>query len=276
MNSPNSKTINLATELRSGRHYGVFIDDTGSPGLITPGLHGKRKSWVAVLVPPHQTAEVMDQLPSALSFLQELGLKNPEFHFTEIWGGRGEYCKLDLQQRLSIFRFMVNIFSTYRFKVLVQTFDPDNAADINNRANWPDHFGPLQFSNHEDLALIFTLLRVHLHLKELDGGNATACVVVDEGRLPSGNAIVLTGLAPTFCAGAILFASSRLVHPIQLADFAAFVMNRWQLLRVKDSLSELDKTFLEIVSPIAECFVNIDAVSVHGFPNITSLRQGMH
>lgn len=276
MNSPNSKSINLATELRSGRHYGVFIDDTGSPGLITPGLHKQRKSWVAVLVPPHQTAEVMDQLPNALSFLQELGLKNPEFHFTEIWGGRGQYCKLDIQQRLSIFRFMVDIFSTYRFKVLVQTFDPVNAADIHNRANLPDNFGPLQFSNHEDLALIFTLLRVHLHLKGLEGGDATACVVVDEGRLPSGNTIVLTGLAPTFCAGAILFASSRLVHPIQLADFAAFVMNRWQLLRVKDSLSELDKTFLEIVSPVAECFVNIDAVPVHGFPNITSLRQGIH
>jgi hypothetical protein len=35
------KIINLATELRSGRHYGVFIDDTGSPGLDTPGLHSK-------------------------------------------------------------------------------------------------------------------------------------------------------------------------------------------------------------------------------------------
>ncbi len=218
----------------------------------------------------------MDQLPNALSFLHELGLNNPEFHFTEIWGGRGEYSKLDIQQRLSIFRFMVDIFSTYRFKVLVQTFDPDNAADVRNRANWPDSFGPLKFNNHEDQALIFTLLRVHLHLKELEGGNATACVVVDEGRLPNGNAIVLSGLAPTFCAGAILFASSRLVHPIQLADFAAFVMNRSQLLRVKESLSELDKTFLEIVSPIAECFINIDTVPVLGFQKITSLRQGMH
>jgi hypothetical protein len=43
------RTVNLATELRSGRHYGVFVDDTGSPGLVTPGLHSERKSWVAVL-----------------------------------------------------------------------------------------------------------------------------------------------------------------------------------------------------------------------------------
>jgi|GEM_PF-1377885 len=275
MNSPNSKHINLAAELRSGRHYGVFIDDTGSPGLITPGLHEQRKSWVAVLVPPHQTAEVMDQLPSTLSYLQELGLNDPELHFTEIWGGWGEYSKLDIQQRLAIFRFMVHIFTTYRFLVLVQTFDPDNAVDVLNSANWPDNFGPLKFSDHEDLALIFTLMRVRLHLKSLEGGNATACVVVDEGRLSNGKAIILSSLAPTFYAGAILFASSRLVHPIQLADFAAFVMNRWQLLRVKDSLSELDKTLLEILSPVAECFININAVTIHGLPNMTNLRQGM-
>jgi hypothetical protein len=46
------RTINLAAELRSGRHHCVFIDDTGSPGLVTPGLRSRRKSWVAVIVSP--------------------------------------------------------------------------------------------------------------------------------------------------------------------------------------------------------------------------------
>ena len=273
MDIPEVKPINLAMELRSGCHYGVFIDDTGSPGLITPGLHSQRKSWVAVLVQPQQAAEVMDQLPNALSFLRDRGIKDPEFHFTDIWANKGEFRKLDLQQRLGIFRFMAYIFATYRFTVLVQTFDPDNVTDIRNQAEWPKSFGPLKFSNHEDLALIFTLLRVRMHLKSLEGGNATACVVVDEGRLSSDKAIILPGLAPTFFAGAVLFASSRLFHPIQLADFAAFVMNRWQLLRVKDRLTDLDKTFLEIVSPIGDSFINIDSLPIHGWPNVTSLRQ---
>lgn len=253
----------------------MFVDDTGSPGLKASGLHEQRKSWVAVLVPPHQVAEIMDQLPKALSLLKELGLEDPEFHFTDIWAGKGEYQKLTLQQRLGVFRFMAHIFAAYRFQVLVQTLDPENAADIHNRADWPNRLGPLKSSNHEDLGLILLLLRVRLHLKALDGGNATACVVVDEGRLASGKSIILAGFAPTFCAGGILFASSRLVHPIQLADFAAFVMNRWQLLRVRDKLSDVDKTLLGIVSPIAECFINIDSVRVHGLPGITSLRQGM-
>lgn len=269
------RQINLAVQLRTGRHYGVFIDDTGSPGLKTPGLHEQRKSWVAVIVPPHQASEVMDQIPNALSYLEELGIKEPEFHFTDIWAGKGEFKKLDLQQRLGIFRFMSYIFTTYQFQVLVQTFDPENGSDIKRRADWPVSLGPLKFSDHEDLALIFALLRVRMHLQAIEGGNATACVVVDEGRLANGRSIVVPGLAPTFVAGAVLFASSRLVHPIQLADFAAFVMNRWQLLRVKERLSDLDKTFLEILSPVADCFINIDSVPINEFPNIANLRQRM-
>lgn len=160
-------SVSFAQEMRSGRHYGVFIDDTGSPGLTTPGLHSERKSWVAVLIPPEQTAEVMDQLPNALSFLRELGLKDPEFHFTDIWAGKGEFRSLTLHQRLGLFRFMAHIFASYRFQVLVQTFDPDNAAEILGRAKWPATFGPLKFSDHEDLALIFALLRVRMHLQTL-------------------------------------------------------------------------------------------------------------
>lgn len=117
---------------------------------------------------------------------------------------------------------------------------------------------------------------MRLHLKALEGGDATACVVVDEGRFASGTVIVLPGLAPTFSAGAILFAISRLVHPIQPADFAAFVMNRWQLLRVKDRLNDLDKTLLEIISPIANCFINTDSVRVHSLSRIENFRQGMN
>jgi hypothetical protein len=267
------RNINLADELRMGHHHGVFIDDTGSPGLSTPGLRGQRKTWVAVLVPPHLVADLMDQLPDALSVLSELGLKDPEFHFTDIWAGKGEYKKLDLHQRLAIFRTMSEIFVTCQLKVFVQTFDPDDAAVLRKQADWlPKNLDPLKFSDHEDLALFFLLSRVHNYLKEVD---ATACVVVDEGRLKSGSAIIWQSLAPPFHAGGILFASSRLVPLIQLADFAAYVLNRVQLLRVKKTLSELDKTLLRIVSPTTKCFINISSVEIQNLSTITSLPQGM-
>jgi len=235
-----------------------------------------RKSWVAVIVPPHQVVEVMDQAPKALSVLRELGLEDPEFHFTDIWAGKGEFEKLSLDQRLELFGFMAHIFTTYRFEVLVQTFDPDNAGNIRSRAKWPEKLGLLKFSSHEDLPLIFALLRVRMHLKGRDQGRATACVIVDEwSRFQSGTSMIV-GLAPTFVGGAVLFASSRLVHPIQLADFAAFVLNRWQLLRVKDELNDRDKTLLEILTPVTKCFVNTDTAEIHGIEKVRRLRYGLN
>src|SRR6266542_2080835 len=266
-------TGNLVEELRSGRHYGVFIDDTGSRGYKIPGLHELRKSWVARLVPPHQTAEVMEQVPSALSFLRDLGLKDPEFHFTDVWSGKGEFRKLELRDRLKLFRFMAGIFKQYHFQVLVQTFNPDEAKTVLQQGTLPERLGPLKVRSHEDLALIFLLMRVRNHLQSVEGAVATACVVVDEGRLAHGKAIVHPGLAPTFVAGAVYFANSRVVYPIQLADFAAFVMNRWQLLRVKENLTDLDKTFLEIVSSVGDNFLNLKLVQVKGWPHIATLRR---
>lgn len=249
----------------------MFIDDTGSPGLGTPGLHTQRKTWIAVVVPPHLVPDLMDQLPDALALLSELGLKDPEFHFADIWAGKGEYKKLDLQQRLAIFRCMSEIFVTCRFKVFVQTFDPENASVVRGQANWPEGLGPLKCSNHEDLALIFLLSRVHAHLNE---GNATACVIVDEGRLKSGSAIIAPQLAPTFHAGGILFANSRLVRLIQLADFAAYILNRWQLLRVKDRLNDVDKTLLRIISSTTECFINVSSRKFRTFQSLRVFPKG--
>lgn len=88
--------------------------------------------------------------------------------------------------------------------------------------------------------------------------------------------MVVGGLAPTFVGGAVLFASSRLVHPVQLADFAAFVLNRWQLLRVKAELTDLDRTLLEILSPVTKCFVNTETVEIHGIEEVRHLRDGLN
>lgn len=270
------KTVNFADELKSGKHFGVFIDDTGSPGLDTPGLNMNRKTWVAVIIPPHQMPEVMEQLPEALSYLKEMGINDPEFHFKDILAGKGDYKKVDLQVRLGIFRFMAHIFGQYKFPVLVQTFDPINSAEILASSSFSKSFGPLQFNKHDDLALIFLLLRVRQYLKERTEGSKTACVVVDEGRLKDGRTIVMPGLAPEFLHGAILFAGSRKVKPIQLADFAAFALNKWQLLRVKSELNDIDKTLLAIFSPIGESFINTEKMKIHGFPNLTNIKQGLN
>jgi len=126
-------------ELAAGQAYGIFIDDTGSPGLAdTPtNFLPKRKSWVAVIVSPHQMPEVLEQLPGALHALKE-ATGATEFHFTDIYEGRKEFKGVDLQVRLALFEFMASTCSRYQFPFIVQTFDPETLADIRARSGNPD------------------------------------------------------------------------------------------------------------------------------------------
>ncbi|SRR6266498_6150370 len=275
MPHPAKKVVNLATELRTGIHFGVFIDDTGSPGLNTHGISKERKSWVAVVIKPSDVPEIMDGVPNALAYLKKLGVNNAEFHFSDIWAGKNAFDNLPLKYRLAIFEFMVHIFNRYGILALVQTFDPPQAQRIQAAAKWPEMFGPLRTSNHEDLALIFLLLRVRMYLQDNVGARASACVIVDEGRLAHGSSIVLPGLAPTFHEGAVFFGRSRDIHPIQLADFAAFAMNRWQLLSVKEKLTELDKTLLDVLTPLSSTFLNLERIAVADVAELGTLAQAV-
>jgi len=53
------------------------------------------------------------------------------------------------------------------------------------------------------------------------------------------------------------FTSSKEVMLLQLADFAAFCLNRTQLIINREELSDLDITFLEICSDFPENYKNI-------------------
>src|SRR5205823_3051223 len=98
-------------ELTQGKCYGIFVDDTGSPGLKnTPSnLHPERKSWVAVVIDPKLMPEVLRELPQALEELHRISGAT-EFHFADIHAGRGAFKSMDPDARLGIFGFMAHIF----------------------------------------------------------------------------------------------------------------------------------------------------------------------
>lgn len=249
-------------EQRAGEINGVFIDDTSSPGLRdTPSnLHPERKSWVAVVVPRSVIAEVWQQLPRAIAELK-LQTGGSEFHFTDIYQGRRAFKGVPLQQRLAVFRFMAFIFATHNFPVFVQTLDPNTLQDVRERVKLPERLGPFSFKKQEDLALFFLLIRVKWHLEQQYAENERpARVFVDEGFQNNGAAIVIPPLEAVFADGLVCFAQSNSILPLQLADFAAFCLNRSQLLLGRSELSELDKSFLRIIEPLAWNYQNIPRV----------------
>lgn len=251
-------------EQRAGKVHGVFVDDTGSPGLkdTPPNLHPERKSWVAVVVPRSQIAEVWQQFPRALDELK-LQTGGSEFHFTDIYAGIRSFKGVPLQKRLAVFAFMAHIFDQYRFPVFVQTFDPESLRDVRSRGSFPQRLGPFDFTKQQDLALFFLLLRVRWHLEQnyLER-ERRARVFVDEGFQRNGTAISLPPLQKVFADGLICFGRSDSILPLQLADFAAFCLNRTQLLIGRSELKELDLSFLRIIEPIAWNYQNIPRMTL--------------
>jgi hypothetical protein len=267
----------LVAEQRARLIHGVFIDDTGSPGLSeTPeGLHPERKTWVAVVVPRSVIAEVWEQFPHAIDELRRL-TGATEFHFADIYSGRRAFKNVPFASRLGLFAFMAHLFDQYGFPVFVQTLDPESLEDVRARGAFPERLGPFYFRRHDDLALFFLLLRVQWHLEaQYPEAERRARVFVDEGFLRSGTAIEVDNLQHIFADGLICFGRSDSILPIQLADFAAFCLNRTQLLLRRSIRSELDVSFLRIIEPIAWNYQNITRTTLDlSFPKPLSRGEG--
>ena len=172
-------------ELARGDVYGIFIDDTGSPGIqgAPENFHPERKTWVAIVIPPSQIGEVMEQMPQALDELHNT-MGAEEFHFTDIYSGKKQFKDVDLQVRLSFFEFMAHIFSAYNFPIIVQTFDPETLADVRSRSKGqiPDSIPHFDFTQCNDLALFFLLSRLKMYMQETTTfPNIKARVFIDEG-----------------------------------------------------------------------------------------------
>ncbi len=246
-------------EAKQGEKNGIFIDDSGSPGVSIPNskLHPERKSWVAVIVPHWQISEVVNQFEEVIPLLEETFGVN-EFHFADIYGKRGKFENVPLNQRLAIFKFMASIFQSYLFPIIVQTFDPITHADVMSRVNIPKRIGPFNLENVEDLGLLFLLWRLSKFIRENPGlASKQSRIFVDEGYKKNGVAINLDGWKNWIADGLVCFAQSHTILPIQLADFAAFSLNRSQIIINKPKKSDLDIAFLEILSPIAWNYQNI-------------------
>jgi len=266
---------NFVDEERAGKTHGVFIDDTGSPGLEdSTGQHPKRKSWVAVVVPRLVIAEVWDQFPKAITELKIQTGAN-EFHFADVLMGRREFEDIPLSKRLAIFGFMSHVFSVYNFPILVQTLDPISVQKVRGRAQFPSRLGPFNFKKQEDLALFFLLLRVKRYLEmNYIENDRLARVFVDEGYKKNGTAISIPPLNRVFADGLICFARSDAILPLQLADFAAFCLNRVQFLLGRPKLSQRDELLLRIIQPIVWNYQNIPKMPLGNW--FSEIEKGRH
>ena len=260
----------IKKEFYESKDYGVFIDDTGSPGLAQQGgLNPNRKTWVSVIIPPNQIIEVLEQMPEALQELErQFGAK--EFHFKDIFQGKNKFKNVDPNIRLSLVGFMSEIFYRYKFPILVQTLNPEDIVKIKQQSKLlgsditSTRIPNFDFNKVDAFSLFFLLFNTKKYLESNRASKEIlASIFIDEGFRKKGAEIKIQRWDAVFREGKIRFASSEILLPLQLADFAAFCLNRTQLIINKNEMTDFDKTFLKICSDFQNNYQNIVKISIN-------------
>jgi len=263
-------------ELLLGSMYGVFIDDSASPGWQPTSTDASNPypigdSWVAVILPPSHMTSVYRTLRSVLKVLKKY-YKAREFHCSEIYSGRGVFKHIDLEERFLLLTVLAEIIRDHKLPIVVRTLDPSSKLLEIGHSRSARLGGIWDLRKPKDMGFIALLRQVEEYLRAESAKNSLdtvlARVFIDEGYLKSGFA--MAGF-PAFAEESIYFADSTLAEPLQLADFAAFTINRHQLLMTKDVLSPTDVLFLRISSMIVPFLRNVELKPVRmgaqGGPN---------
>ncbi len=251
-------------ELRNGTHYGVFVDDTGSPsGLGYKLLPTDRKTYVGVVIPPSQVPVTYSSFASLLAGLKRR-FQISELHFTDVYGGNGEFKKIEWEVRLSIIGTIAKAFGAFDFPIFVQSFEPAQLPEWRDKFNLPAKLSIFNFNKTEDAALFFLLQRVKMHIRSLQISEpGTAHVFVDEGWKKNGVGLQsLPIFGPEFDGDKVCFASSKSIFLIQLADFAAFILNRMQISGSKEVLNKKEKHLLQVIQPMVHLYKEASSVQV--------------
>jgi len=250
---------NIINDFLSGTHYGVFIDDTGSPGETSyKFLPSGRKTWVAVVIPPSQMKETLINFNTLLNSLKkQFGVS--EFHFTDIFGGNREYRNISWANRLGIINTLAKAFENYKYTIIQQSLEPSQLSEWKNMLELPIKLPFFNFKKVEDIALFILILKIRSYIQgQQSTEKGEAHVIVDEGWKKNNVALISEIIfGKELDRSKICFGSSKNIVLLQLADFAAFVLNRMQIVGSKDVVSKKELHFLKVTKPMTHLYRDV-------------------
>lgn len=248
----------------------VVIDETGNPGQSTRSsyLHPNRKSWAAVVLSPSNFAVAAKELPPAINALRDI-CGGDEFHLTDIYRGHKSFKGVSPEKRLGVIAFLAHLFAQYRYPIIFQTLDPIGAKAFSNQ-NFQRKMGSLDLRKHGELALWMLLIRIQDYISEESHQvPSPVYVVLDESeKWKDSRSINISETVsnPKAFVGEMIYSRNSKEFPlVQLADFAAFTINRqqWLMTLDREKITDFDLAFLRIVSDARMNTVNINQVKVN-------------
>jgi hypothetical protein len=259
--------------LVEGGGSAVFVDDSGLPGKsgAPPPLDSDRKTWAAVFIPKDRMAVLVDALEDAV---EDLGsrFQAMEFHACDIFNGKKGFRDLSVEQRLEPLAVMAELIEHFELPILVQSFDATTLATISGRL--PPRAGMFSTADPAQAALAVLLGKVRIGLEETAMHHAPWDILVDEGLYKNGSVMRIAGWERAIRFGEIRFVRSVDFLPLQLADFAAFAVNRMTHLVGKGGPPSVpDKLLMRIAEGIKDHFVNLNYMEIHNLDKLSDYRD---
>lgn len=223
----------------------IYVDDTGNPGVDSGSRYmpSSRKSWTAVIVPTIVAADVKSAMEIFLAGVRKDFGAN-ELHFAEIWSGKGPWSNVSTSDRAQMIELMARLMNSFSLPVVHQTVSEQTLDDHPDfrRSLEGKRVGDWKLDDVAQFGLLLLCSNVARHVRKLkEVGPAEFTIpfplYIDEGMLPDGSTRVLPNWDDVIEGPDARFRRSSDVPGIQLADFAAFTINRAQWLGVKRSPS---------------------------------------
>lgn len=236
---------------------GIYIDDTGTPGQRSKSKYdsGDWKTWVAMILKPDERIKLeLILIEICSSVKNDFGIS--EFHFTEIFSGKGLYRKLPLKSRLKLFSIFGEIYKEFNFPIIVQSLTSDDI--IRNKMEDLKHLkiDSFDFSKNSDLALWFLLKKSCDFIKE-NNYPLLADFFVDAGRQKPNTKQKVSILNGITLNSELTYSCSEENVMIQFIDFIAFSVNRMRWIAMNEKKSELDIEMLTLISNFNFDVVNL-------------------
>lgn len=228
----------------------IVIDDTGSPGNASQStmLKSDRYSLTAVLIHSSRIAILERKIRTIILDVQKKHPDVKELHFTDIINRRFAFSILSSEEVLGIFTTVTQLLAKEEFYIFHQTMTPRTFYE-----NGMEEILPLidpARKTIDYLTLDFlctTRIKPFIESQKLEN---LFEIVIDEGIVKKGNKIPLPFLRSVMTD--FPYASSESSENnvlLQIADFYAFVINRTQMLMIKEKVSDFDKSILKIIQP---------------------------
>lgn len=224
----------------------IYIDDTGNAQHRSGFKYdtSKSASWCAILLNEKQYLSARNFMSKEIEELyKQLGVD--EFHFTDIFSGKGIYRHVE--NRIDFFKEFSAFSALEQFVVFFQSFGEDDyeRTKLKKTRAVIDGF---KLYDYSDFALYNLLLQIGRYLYFNPNYTKPCRIVIDEGRCKNNSYQSCSILGGLIENGKILYKSSKEEPLLQLADFTAFTLNRCNWLNMKGDLNEYDKMFLKIAT----------------------------